>query len=525
MLQAFNSRSLTSSIVLAFVLLVISIDACATQGFPEYFLTCAAASVENESASTLLLRTSDGSLDWAKIQDLTVLTKNLDGKIISSQRAKFAGDFENFVEAYKIRYLSDKLEVVGFIFVPLHENLSQKLPLIIYNRGGNREFSKITDDKFTYMSLFALNGYVVLASQYRGNDGGQGKEEYGGKDINDVLDLIKMAESLPFIDSNKIVMYGTSRGGLMTYLATSKSSKIKAACVNSGIADLIQTYEEREQAMKDTLIDLIGGTPGTKRNEYINRSAVYWPERINAPLLILHGDNDWRVNVSQAKELAKKLDELNKPNKLIIYPHGTHGLGEYHEDRDRRILEWFEKYIGLNAQSYWRIGLELANTGSFNKSLDYANKSIELNPNLSQPWNLKGAALSVLGKYNESIECLNKATELNPSFGKAWLNKGKTFNELGRYDEANKCFDKVIGLAQQNEVTWNEKGKALYGLGNYEDAHNAFTQAGELNESFAEAFCNDGLALKALGRDSRAKWSFDKAKKLGLLECAPLSGP
>jgi tetratricopeptide (TPR) repeat protein len=453
-----------------------------------------------------------------------VLNNNSDGKIISSQRAKIADDFSNYVEAYRIRYLSDKLEVVGFIFIPLHENFSQKLPVFIFNRGGSLEYSKITSES-SRLPSYASKGYVVLASQYRGTDGGEGREQYGGKDINDVLNLIAMAESLPFIDSNKIVMYGVSRGGLMTYLAISKSSKIKAACVNSGVADLIQTYEEREQGMKDTLIDLIGGPPGTKRSEYINRSAVYWPERINTPLLILHGDNDWRVNVSQAKELAKKLDELNKPNELGIYPQGTHGLGEYHEDRDRRILEWFEKYIGLNAQSYWRIGLELANNGSFNKALEYANTSIELNPNLSQPWNLKGAALSVLGRYNETIECLDKATELNPSFGKAWLNKGKTFNELGRYNEANKCFDKVIELSQQNEVTWNEKGKALYGLGRYEDAHSAFTQAGDLNSSYAEAFCNDGFALEALGRESRAKWRFDKAKKLGLLECTPLSGP
>ena len=52
-----------------------------------------------------------------------------------------------------------------------------------------------------------------------GEDGGQGREEFGGKDVNDVLNLIKLAQSLPFVEPTKIVMLGFSRGGMMTYLA------------------------------------------------------------------------------------------------------------------------------------------------------------------------------------------------------------------------------------------------------------------------------------------------------------------
>ena len=54
---------------------------------------------------------------------------------------------------------------------------------------------------------------MVLASQYRGNDGGQGKEEFGGSDINDVLNLIPLAESISFMNADRIVMLGFSRGG------------------------------------------------------------------------------------------------------------------------------------------------------------------------------------------------------------------------------------------------------------------------------------------------------------------------
>ncbi|KAF5413017.1 MAG: Acylamino-acid-releasing enzyme [Candidatus Methanophagaceae archaeon] len=291
---------------------------------------------------TPIPRTTDGSINWEKIQDFNLLIDS-NGKISSSKKMDLDNEYKDTVECYRIRYLSDGLEVVGFILKP--KQVDQKLPVIIYNRGGNREFGKIDASKLKYLSYLSSNGYVVLASQYRGNDGGQGKEEFGGNDINDVLNLIPMAESLPFIDSDRIIMLGYSRGGLMTYLAISKSTKIKAACVVGGVTDIIQLYNEREQGMKNVLIELIGGTPTDKEAEYKKRSVYYWPEKINAPVLILHGEDDWKVQKSQAEKIANKLNELGKPYELVIYPKGSHGLTGNKNDRDRRILEWFEKYI------------------------------------------------------------------------------------------------------------------------------------------------------------------------------------
>lgn len=291
---------------------------------------------------TSIPRTTDGSIDWEKIQDLNLLIDS-NGKIISSKKMDLDNEYKDTVECYRIRYLSDGLEVVGFILKPTQTD--QKLPVIIYNRGGNREYGKIATSTLDYLSYLSSNNYVVLASQYRGNDGGEGREEFGGRDINDVLNLIPMAESLPFIDSDRIVMLGYSRGGLMTYLAISKSTKIKAACVVGGITDLIQAYNEREQDMKNVLIELIVGTPTDKEAEYKMRSAYYWPEKIKAPVLILHGEDDWRVQKSHAEKIANKLNELGKPYELVIYPNGSHGLNENRKDRNRRIFEWFEKYI------------------------------------------------------------------------------------------------------------------------------------------------------------------------------------
>jgi dipeptidyl aminopeptidase/acylaminoacyl peptidase len=281
-------------------------------------------------------------LTWPKSflgQNLNLL-KDSDGRIVSCESLD-VGYSEN-VECYRLRYLSDGLEVVGFLVKPRQGNVH---PAVIFNRGGQQEYSKIDNATLAYLSYVAsVENCVFVASQYRGNDGGQGREEFGGSDVNDVLNLIPMLESLPFVDPDKIAMVGFSRGGMMTYIAITMTDKVKAACVVGGITDLIQWYNERPD-MRPILIELIGGSPEEKENEYTKRSACYWPEKINTPILILHGGADWRVDVGQAEKLANKLEELGKTYELVIYPGGSHELEGYMQDVLSKISEWFEKYL------------------------------------------------------------------------------------------------------------------------------------------------------------------------------------
>lgn len=272
-----------------------------------------------------------------------VSLKDTDGLIVVFTSVRIDSTYEGKVEAYRIRYLSDGLSVVGFVVKPKRTDV--EYPVLIYNRGGNREFGKISGMILsTYLPYLSAEGYVVVASQYRGNDGGEGREEFGGSDVNDVLNLIPLVESLPFAAPEKIVMLGYSRGGMMTYIATSLTEKIKAAAVVGGVTDCIQSYWERED-MAEVYKELVGGTPRELEAEYQKRSAYFWPEKINTPVLILHGGDDWRVDVSQAEKLAEKLEELGKDYELKVYPGGSHGLDEDKSDRNRRIFDWFEKYL------------------------------------------------------------------------------------------------------------------------------------------------------------------------------------
>ncbi|MCP3026433.1 S9 family peptidase [Halobacillus sp. A5] len=250
--------------------------------------------------------------------------------------------YSKSTEAYKITYLSDELEIAGFMVSP--KNIEDDLPLLIYNRGGNQEYGKIDREMLSkYLSLWANKGYIVLASQYRGNDGGEGQEEFGGSDVKDVSNLLKAADELPNVDTDNAVMLGRSRGGMMTYLAIKEGVNIKAAAVEGGITDLFSQYE-RNTAMRQVLNDLIGN-PNQNEDTYKSRSAVYWPDEIDVPLLMLHGGEDWKVPVEQARELRDKLSEQDAEFEYIEYEEGDHGLTNHMNEYIEKVNQWFQEHI------------------------------------------------------------------------------------------------------------------------------------------------------------------------------------
>ncbi|MDF2877643.1 MAG: hypothetical protein K0S30_739 [Clostridia bacterium] len=227
--------------------------------------------------------------------------------------------------SYKIMYKSGDYEVVGYISAPA-DYLEKNYPILMYNRGGHGNSGEVTPD---LLCLFADMGYIAIATQYRGNDGGTGKEDYGGTDVQDVISLIGLAELLPF-GNGEIYMLGVSRGGLETYCAIKEEylagrDRISAAVILSGVSDLGKLYNVREQAMKDILRAYVGGTPEQVPEEYEKRSAVYWPELIDTPLLICHAKTDERVPVEQAETMFDMLKDHDKNVELMLYDEG-HGF-------------------------------------------------------------------------------------------------------------------------------------------------------------------------------------------------------
>ena len=229
----------------------------------------------------------------------------------------------NGVLSYMLKYKSGDDAVQGFLCLP-DDYLDKEYPVLIYNRGGNNSgilsMGQLSID--TPYSV-AKTGFIILATQYRGWGSGSGKDEFGGGDVQDVITLIDLAERFTF-SNGKIYMFGGSRGAMETYIVLSRDHRIDAAVAVAGMTDLRKSYQEREDGMKSLYVQTIGGTPEQMPDEYQKRSAIYWADKIDTPLLIAQGTDDWRVPMHHSVDLYHKMKDLGKDVELKLYEGEDH---------------------------------------------------------------------------------------------------------------------------------------------------------------------------------------------------------
>lgn len=290
--------------------------------------------------SFILIGTNGNAQDLLT-KDLIQIELNPKYKILSKQFPYL--DSLNF---YTISYLSDSLKVNGYLVSPKREG---RFPGIIYNRGGNSEFGANNFKKIIRLGLaeIAAEGYVIALSQYRGNGGSEGQEEFGGADVNDVLNLISAIEDDPKVDTSKLGMYGWSRGGMMTYQALIRTNKIKAVIVGGGCSDLKEILIYRPGFEEGVYQKLIPKYDSNKEEEIRKRSAINWVDQFpkTVPILILHGGSDGNVRPKQALELSLELDKHRVPYKLIIYEGDNHGITKHKKQVLSEVKSWFNRYL------------------------------------------------------------------------------------------------------------------------------------------------------------------------------------
>lgn len=240
--------------------------------------------------------------------------------------------------SYKFTYISDGYRVKAYISIPL-SLVENQLPgkCILYNRGGNSKIGLLSDEDTA--KLCVSTNRIIIASQYRGADGGSGKDEFGGKDLNDVIKLIDLCEThFDFIDMEDFCVAGVSRGGMMTYMTAKQDNRVKGIIAISAVSDLFQSYEARED-MQKLLYNYIGTTPEQNPEEYEKRSAIYWTDEINIPVLIIHSKYDEQVSFTQAEDIYDEFKKNSINVSFSVRDDDIHGLSKADTEV---ILEWFD---------------------------------------------------------------------------------------------------------------------------------------------------------------------------------------
>lgn len=256
------------------------------------------------------------------------------------------------VRCEHIVYESDGLRIRGFLWTPVDLPPGRKLPLIVFNRGGTGEDSKLRPNTQFGFERFVRAGYAVIGSQYRGNDGSEGRDEVGGADVRDVMRLAELARELPFVDPRNVFALGYSRGAMMTLSALRDGGSFNAVALVGMPVDLRRPEFDRQfsRLTAGSAASAAAGAGTVMTPEALGamrerRSAIVWADRIDSPMLLLQGSGDPLVpTATQTLPFAGRLQELGKTYELVIYHGDTHGLMYNGGDRDARILAWFARH-------------------------------------------------------------------------------------------------------------------------------------------------------------------------------------
>jgi len=280
------------------------------------------------------LATLDVEQTAAKRQGLSVReVRNLDIDLGSEQ--EYVARHRPGVRCERIVYDSGGLKIRGFLWTPSALKPGEKLPVIVFNRGGSGEDSKLRPNTQFGFERFVRAGYAVIGSQYRGNDGSEGIDELGGADVQDVVQLVAIARKLPFVDAENVYALGYSRGAMMTLSAIRDGARFNAVALVGLPSDFRTSQFDRRFSPASPEMSAARA----------QRSAILWADRLDTPMLLMQGSGDPLVStVEQTLPFAARLQQLTKRYELVVYEGDSHGLILNGKDRDTRILNWFERF-------------------------------------------------------------------------------------------------------------------------------------------------------------------------------------
>ncbi len=252
----------------------------------------------------------------------------------------------------------DGKKIPAKIYLPPGHNPRSrtKYPMVIFVHGAGYLQNVINGwnnyyREFMFNDLLAKRGYVVLDIDYRGS-AGYGRDWrtdvhdfLGGKDFDDHIDSIDHMVANYAVDQKRIGAYGGSYGGFMAgMLAMRAPERIAAAAALRPVFDWKNYFAANPFYTAQRL-----GFPDKNPEAYRRSSPISYADKLERPLLILHGMADSNVHVQDSVQLMEKLIRLGKTQyfEVMLYPSENHGFErpESWADEYERILAFFEKHL------------------------------------------------------------------------------------------------------------------------------------------------------------------------------------
>ncbi|MBI3664838.1 MAG: S9 family peptidase, partial [Acidobacteria bacterium] len=170
-------------------------------------------------------------------------------------------------------------------------------------------------------------------------------DDWGGKDYQDLMAGVDHVIQMGVADPDKLGVMGWSYGGYMTSWVITQTKRFKAAAVGAGVTNLFSFTGTSD--IPGFLPDYFSGEPWENLAAYEKHSAMFNVKGVATPTLILHGEADVRVPISQGYELYNALKRQGVATQMVVYPRTPHGPREpkFQLDLMERHLAWMDKYL------------------------------------------------------------------------------------------------------------------------------------------------------------------------------------
>ncbi|MDZ7261940.1 MAG: prolyl oligopeptidase family serine peptidase, partial [candidate division KSB1 bacterium] len=216
----------------------------------------------------------------------------------------------------------------AYLIKPVNFDPEKKYPVLIYTYGGPG--SQIVRnhwplDRYFWHQMLTQKGYLIFALDNRGT-GGRGKmfmkqvyRRLGEYEVKDQINGVKFLRSLPYVDGNRIGIWGWSYGGYTTCMCMLKGAEyFKLGIAVAPVTD----WKNYDTIYTERYMD----QPGDNSEGYEESSTLIHAEKLKGKLLLVHGDADDNVHLSNTLQLAQALQQADRPFDLMVYPRKMHGI-------------------------------------------------------------------------------------------------------------------------------------------------------------------------------------------------------
>jgi dipeptidyl aminopeptidase/acylaminoacyl peptidase len=249
---------------------------------------------------------------------------------------------------------AENAEVQGFMVKPPNFDPAKKYPLKFLIHGGPQG---AWGDSWTYRwnaGLFAASGYVVVMINPHGSTGYGQKftdavsGDWGGKPYVDLMKGLDYVEkTFPFVDKNREAAMGGSYGGYMANWILGHTNRFKCVVSHDGMFNAESAYGTTEELWFSDWE--YKGPPWNNRELYRKWSPHEYAKNFKTPALVVHGQLDYRLDVSQGFDLFTTLQRLKVPSKMLYFPDEGHWVLKPQNSRlwYKTVNEWVDQWTSV----------------------------------------------------------------------------------------------------------------------------------------------------------------------------------